>query len=486
MKLKRSAICIAAALMLVSTGCEQLSFGQEPEPIAVEVKTGMPDYSTATGVVDLNAWVGPQMTDEAYKDYADCGYNMLFLGNTSVFTGNATISDEKINQTLDTHFTLAEKYDIRLILSMVSPAQDADYGTPFEYVYKRHAPILEKWRDSEIFYGYSAWDEPFFLKGLKEGDPEKLQYAYDDIAEFYQDDYLYFANKFPGKKYSITMVRDADIGETTKYNARFKTYEEYMEHYCSHTLKYMPYEDRVLHMDAYPLMLKSGTTDLYYIRECAISSLEKMGYKAEEYHAEKWMSMQGYQNIFNTGSVLYQYYTAMAYGYTHFATYTYGEPSWHLAQTLVNANGEKTDVYYYYKGAHEEIKTFENVYREFTDDWQGVLAYAGTQSTQPEKPWRKNSRLLEKYHRIANATSTEDMLIGVMRDKNGYEGFMISNQVEPFYNFKNNVEITFNQADKAIVYQDGAEAKIVPLTNGKLSLTLKSGGGAFVIPVKEA
>lgn len=482
MKLKRFAICFAAVLMFVATGCT----AKDADPVTVEVKTGTPDYSAAEGVLDINAWVGPQMTDEAYKDYADCGYNMLLLGNTSVFTGNMSISDEKINQTLDTHFQLADKYDIRLILSMVAPAQDHPVGTPFEFVYNRHADVLEKWRDSEIFYGYCSWDEPFFLQGLKEGDEAKLQRAYEDIADFYHDDYIYFSNKFPGKKYTITMVRDGCIGETTKYNARFETYEDYMEHYCSRTLQYMPYEDRVLHMDSYPFLLKPGTTDLYYIRECSISSLEKMGYKAEEYHAEKWTSMQAYQHIYNTGSVLYQYYTAMAYGYTHFATYTYGEPSWNLAQTCVDANGEKTDVYYYYKGAHEEVRSFENVYREFTDDWQGVLAYAGTQSTQPDKPWRKNTKLLEKYHRIKEATSTEDMLIGVMRDKEGYEGFLISNQVEPFYNLKNQVEIMFDQADKAIVYQNGKEAEIVPLTNGKLSLTLKTGGGAFVIPVKEA
>ena len=262
---------------------------------------------------------------------------------------------------------------------------------------------------------------------------------------------------------------------------RFETYEDYVRYYCETVLTYLPYGERLLQMDAYPYTLDTNRLNF---RECFISSLETMGYIADEYSADKWTCTQNHEYIYNPASVLYQYYTGMAYGYTHFTTYTYGCPSWYYPQQSINVNNEKTDNYYYYQQAHEEIKSFENVYREFTDNWIGTMAFDGNRETDRTKPYKNARKLMESYPRIESVTNSEDTLIGIMKDKNGYEGFMVTNQVLPDSNIKDNVTIKFKEADKVIVYTNGEPQKIMDTDNGEISLTLKSGGGAFLIPVK--
>ncbi len=483
--MKKPIACILGGLLLFSCGCTGLGTTVENG----DVVFGVPDYTSAKGYVDIDSWIGPSMTDKAYQEYVDCGYNMVHYNNTSVHVegGTDAASFEKLNLELDTHLSLAEKYDIKVILAMNSRNLNATSATPFEWVDQVMNPTLQKWKDKDTFYGYMSYDEPGFAHGLVSETPSRLQKDYDDIADYILDEYLYFSEKYPGKAFETVLLRDTNVGETSmRYmqNENINSYEDYLQHYYDKVMQYMPYDERIYSMDAYTFTNNRGEIKL---RECFISSLEKTGYKAEKYNAEKWTYMMNHANIYNTASVLYQYYTAMAYGYTHFVTYIYNE-AWGHTQFSIDVNGNRTDNYYYYQAAHKEVRTFENVYREFTDNWLGALVYDGTQSTVPElqKPWRTASYLLDGYHRIKKVKATQDTLIGVMKDKNGYEGFMVTNQANPTSNTRNSVEIEFAQADKALVFINGQDGQLMDLTDGVLALTLKSGGGAFVIPVKEA
>lgn len=155
-----------------------------------------------------------------------------------------------------------------------------------------------------------------------------------------------------------------------------------------------------------------------------------------------------------------------------------------MEQASVDASGRKTDNYYYSKAAHEEICSFENAYMSFVDDWLGVLAYDGQENSNVKKPWVNAEKLLKSYPRIQEVSAGRDLLIGVMKDAEGYEGFMLANQALPTANIRNEVSVVFNDADKALVYIDGRDAQLIDLQDGRLDITLKSGGGAFVIPVK--
>lgn len=452
-----------------------------------------PDYSDATGHVVLDSWIGPSMTDEAYAEYAECGYNRVHYNNTSVHVeGGKTEADFKnLNQQLDTHFTLAEKYGIDVILAMNARNTNQTNATSFEWVDEKFHETLQKWKTSDTFYGYMPYDEPSFSVSLTAENPSMYQRDYDDVADYILDEYIYFKHNYPGKKFEVAMLRDANTGETMGYQragskvGEGATYEQYLDYYYDNVMKYMPYEDRVCSMDAYAFGSRSESKEtVYYIRDCWVSSLEKNGYQAEKTNAEKWTYTMNHANITNPESIVYQYYTAMAYGYTNFITYCYRD-NWSLgASSISSQTGEKTNNWYYYKAAHEEIKTFESVYLQFVDDWRGALVYSGSQSTTAKdgKAWNRATHLLSSYDRIKSCTATQDTLIGVMADQNGYEGFMLTNQSTPQYPTQDSVSVTFKNATKALIYTDGNEGKIVDLSNGKLDITLKAGGGAFVIP----
>jgi len=482
MKIKKTFISAVLAVAMAAacfTGCKSENEADK------YVVGGTPDYSSATGVIELDSWRIPGCTEEAFKTYAECGYNMVHLVNENVFTENTAASTVKLNETLDKYFTLAEKYGIKVIMCTAAHSLQQSTATPFQYVYERHKDVLEKWRDSDTFYGYDSFDEPPFVGGLNGGDSadaKKYQISYEEMGDYFRDDYVYFSNLFPNKKFEVVLLRAPNEGDKMSFSSRFDTYEKYLEYYAENVLSYMPLKDRVMMMDAYPYGIKNNGL---WLRECFISSLEAMSFVAEKYGAEKWTCTQNHELITNTASVLYQYYTALAYGYTHFNTYTYGATpvSWGYDQSSIGIDGKKTDNYYYYQAAHEEIKSFENVYREFTDGWQGVIAVDGQESTAFSKPWFKAEKMLGGYYRIKSVSATEDTIIGVMRDKSGYDGFMIVNQTLPSGNVKDKVSITFERAKKAIVYKDGKPAQTVDLENGKLELTLKTGGGAFVIPL---
>lgn len=87
------------------------------------VKVGAPDYSEAVGEILLDSWLAPRASEQAMAEYADCGYNVMHLGNDSIMpptnggVNGETLSasaKQKMNDDLDRYFTLGEKYGVKL------------------------------------------------------------------------------------------------------------------------------------------------------------------------------------------------------------------------------------------------------------------------------------------------------------------------------------------------------------------------------------
>ncbi len=479
---------LALSSVMCFVGCND--GGDSAKLPSADIVKGMPDYSNATGVLDIDCWLAPSMSDSAYKDYADCGYNMLHLGNTSVHVEGENANFELLNESLDTHFSLAEKYGIKVILSMNARNSNQTNATPFAWIQSKLGKTLDKWKDSETFYGYMPYDEPRFTQELAAEYPDKMQRDYEWVSDFLLDEYLWWSQNYPGKAFEVVLLRAPNDGEKLRYghydNSKdpFQNdHDAYIDHYYNNVMKYIPYGERIWAMDAYAY---GKQREEVYQRECYVESLAEFAYRAKKDNAEKWSYMQNHNSITGFPSVLQQYYTAMVFGYDHFVTYTYNNvASWGLEQASVDLNGLKTDNYYYYQKAHQEVRSFENVYKAFTDNWIGALGYRGTEAVNDKTSFRNADRLLDGYYRLDKVTCTQDTLIGVMRDADGYDGFLLSNQVVPTGNVRDTVEIIFNDANKAIVYMDGKAAEIKDLQDGKLTLELKTGGGAFVIPVLE-
>ena len=130
--MKRQAILLLCGVMAFSAGA--CASGADESEIS-QINIGAPDYSGATGKIVLDSWIGPLMSEEAYKEYADCGYDRVHFQNTSVHVegGAGEQSFKTLNEQLDTHFTLAEKNGIDVILAMNARNMNATSATPFEW-----------------------------------------------------------------------------------------------------------------------------------------------------------------------------------------------------------------------------------------------------------------------------------------------------------------------------------------------------------------
>ncbi len=146
-------------------------------------------------------------------------------------------------------------------------------------------PTLQKWKDSDTFYGYMAYDEPTFALALEAANPDRLQRAYADVADYLLDEYIYFSENYPGKAFETVLLHSPEIGGTMAYQkAGLNTFDEYLDYYYEKVMQYMPYEERIYSMDSYAF---GSTGKETYIRDCFFSRLEGMAYKAEERGAEK-------------------------------------------------------------------------------------------------------------------------------------------------------------------------------------------------------
>lgn len=488
MKAKRI-ICLLLALATVASAaaCGETAGGY--------AKVGAPDYSNATGQIDLDCWLSPKASDEAFQTYADCGYNMLHIGNDSVALpvsstvdsrGLSSAQINKVNADVDRYFTLGEKYGIRCILSMNARNMNQTEYTDFSFIDSVLAPTLKKWYNTDTFYGYMPCDEPRLvdLPITSKQNAEGVEKRYSRIIDWIEQDYTYFNSYYPGKKFEIVMLNT--ICGPSAVGQSFKDGYEMFDFFCDNFLSGLTPDQRVMSVDSYPY-----TTDRngeIYNRGNYAQTCEYYAIKSTEMDADRWTYTQAHVNMINPEQVTYQYYTGMAYGFSHFITYCYGGEVWNQTQFLMSDAGEKTALWYYYQRAHQDIKRMEKVYLQFANNWKGAIATTGTQrDAKYVCGFKDNKYLLESYDGIKSFKATQDALIGIMQDENGYDGYMITNQVEAVTNYRNVVEVTFDGADKALVYEGGKEEPYVAtLDGGEFKIDLPTGGGAFVIPYKEA
>ena len=470
--MKKKLICLLLAVATVfAAGCD----------VADKPKiTDVPEYSVVKPL-EIDAWLGPKTSDDALRDYADCGYNVYHLQSGNFSVDNTRKTDGELNAQLDRIFAMSKKYGLKVVLAHTAVNTSATAITPFEYTYSRVGKTLEKWKDDPTFYGFMASDETTLDKPLTPsvGGLKFMQKSYDRSIDFLRDDYLYFSQKFPGKYFETTLL---GIPNGTDKNMPYftdssRSFSEYMDCYYNDFVKYVPMSERVYSFDAYPFSLANGK---YKYEDRFVGSLEGIALRAEKAGAKKGTYMQNHHSIINSESVSYQYFTAMTYGYTHFTTYCYTD-EWGEKQYSTTNGGVKTDNYYYYKAAHEKVRSMEAVYTNFCDRRVGTMGITGR--TQGEKTWSKCTAMSETLPLIKSAAADFDLLIGAFADKDGNYGYMLANQMMPDDKTRNKVEIDFKGVKKVAVWADGNPVQIVEANGGKFTVTLESGGGAFIVPL---
>lgn len=515
--MKRGISLLLAGTLLVGmlAGCNsqkpQVNLDSEPKADTVVAKEGTPVY-TDDAQIEIGAYAGPRinqyrffngaygahpddpkdgwegwLTEEAFKDYMDCGFTYVmpeYDGMYDVKT-EGTIKDSVYSfeeSDLYKYMELAEKMNLPVVigasfLNTASSTSDYRLTDDLKAYLNEMVENLSKYK---MFKGFTLRDEP----NIEHAAGFKAIYNY--MKEL-KPDLFEFTSFLPIHTPEPTRL-------TTNYTGdAVAAYNDYMDAF-SDAVGAFTY-------DSYPLIV-DPTSNTTSIGETWFQNLELVAKHATEHGYDAGITMQscaygpnGGENtiehrrtIDTKADAAYQVYTALAYGMKNIVWFTYwqhwmasdGEVFYGAMINYPEKDGNepiKTDAYYAVQEVNKEIQKFDHVFLKF--DWEGTMALA-KKDTELSLPMSYISDY--KSQRIAKAESTEEAIIGCMKDEEGYDGFMIVNTTDPAENKSNNVTVTFNKATKAIVYVKGEETT-VDLTDGSYTFELEAGEGVFAIPL---
>ena len=198
----------------------------------------------------------------------------------------------------------------------------------------------------------------------------------------------------------------------------------------------------------------------------------------------------------------WQIYAAMGFGsdsIEYFVYYTSNTESGSGQYIgVVDGTGRyPTKAMEYSKNANAEAQAMYKAVSQFT--WQGSATSVGTRNRNGYNPLFDNLAAqyrVKKHSRISSFTSTRDTLINCMKN-DLYDGFLLFNIEDPYYKRTDTVTIGFNNASKVLVYgrtkqsltgmgdleYGSVTARVVDLTDGKLTIDIDCGDALFLIPI---
>lgn len=263
------------------------------------------------------------------------------------------------------------------------------------------------------------------------------------------------------------------------------------EYYVDSFMKDNDFTDYVSY-DHYPLF-GNNETKRTSLEPTFLYAMDIVGRRAKKSGKEMWTYLQsiGYGAVnripVSVGDISFQAYSFMAYGGKMISWFCYWSPVrfdglTYFTEAMIELDGTKTAVYDYVATVNREILSFDDIYLNF--DWQGVMTRIGRENKMGENDNFAyiEDTVLKSHDRISRISCEQDTLIGVFKDEEERDGFMVVNFTDPGKGLKNEVALTFNDAKFAFVVQNG-HSETVRLENGALKLALDVGDGAFVIPL---
>ena len=451
-------MCLSLAVLqavLLFAGCG--GNGEQTKPtedsISYAYPSEIPTFSQENELVMLAFW-SPPNTLEHYQWMVDCGFTAVVIDSKY---GNKPGTD-----TLMETLAICDEVGIKAYVA-------ANRGSSVD--------LSMDYSQFESFAGFYT-DEP-----LSKADLDMIEQNTNTMHEAY-----------PDKNYSYltTLISSAP----TKYNNDFAYWEDYYGYYFEHGGT----EQEAFLFDHYPLC---GNTLKGYISEDWLRITECYAQIAKENGATIWPYIATMS--YSSGSrrkpaeddMRYQSYVNLAYGakgLSYFCYMTPGLPPYDgefklSDYGLINYTDHedistyyKTETWNFTQTVNMELKGLDEALLSFV--WDGVMKVVGTEaSTSAGKNNFSNAKnWIKKHDGIKSVTATEDAIIGVFRDENGYDGFLLVNFSDPLYDCTNTVELQLRGATRAMVYVKGQQ-QIVDLTDGTYQVTLEPGEGQFIIPL---
>ncbi len=416
----------------------------------------------------LGAWCEPVGTHEDMEMYKESGHNVLYLNNQNPYNSSS----------LNHMVKRAKEHDLYYVI-----ANGGNRASPASIRIADNSKINIK--DDPRFLGIMSCDEPLggtsaTVDQVTMNQANGITKNFNTIYHYLADEYLYLKQNYGNKIFDSVLGLGYETNDFG-YGAADSMAEI--------VYPVMTAEDRTVSFDYYCIR------DFQTRSDRLIWRLDKMrriadnagGAKYRIYYYQQEWNRNGSREFNDERGVTYHIYTSMTYGYNMFVAYKYGAYWNEFAIDLdfIQNYYGYTEYWWYEKLALEEIKKYDRVYLAFADDWKGTMFVEGSQNTKtehrPNMGQAKDVEYLTSHDRIASTKSTQDLLIGTFKDKDGRDGFMLANQAEVYDKTGTSVEIKFNNANKALVIVDGKE-ETVDLEDGVFKADINYGGGAFVVP----
>lgn len=406
-----------------------------------------------------------------YQEIADAGFTIAFPGYDVMLDGGAyNLKALEAAHKVGIRQMLGDD-QLRQLLFNAKTRVEAGVVTRKECV-DEVKDVLKKYTESEYasaLCGFMIKDEPgadmFDMLSFAEG-------IFHEAAP----ELMFYVNMFPviADPYQLSGV----AGSTVRYR-------DYLQRWFNKM------QDSYVSYDHYPLY-GSGIDETSFEKSFLYNMDIMQQLIAEEgTDRELWTFLQsisfGARNreLRSKADASMQALSAVAYGVDCIQWFCYTCPPPNDGATqfgndaLLNRNYEKTAAYDYVQAANREVQALMPYLGNF--DWKGVMLSKVYDDVENFGFLEDSPNVITSDKTLTSFKSKEDAFAGVFEDKDGKRGYLAVNFTDPGKNISNTVTMTLSGFGGAIVVKNG-ETSTVRLKSGTLTLDLKAGEGALVIP----
>lgn len=416
-------------------------------------------------------WAPRQMTEEAFKQYKDAGFNIFSFTNHDELPRNSEtqyyIGSKRTMEALE----ICKKVGIDVYIAYGASWFNRD-NEGDEYFDNKPFSTYDLYGDyKDIIKGVHINDEPNKETMTKLADPEL-------IADF--------KKVYPNTKYMINL-----IPETAITSRDYVDYPEMLEHYGNDIMS--KFETPYICVDCYLY----SNWDM--VGKNILNNYNQIANTAKKYNAETTFILQSstgneFWESISEADVRLQAYLAIAFGADNLQYYCYSVPEGMDPQynncMLERDNVTPSQLYYDVKTVNTEIQSFASAILAY--DWQQSIGVSGSvdqtfRVCSIEYDLDLNPVNLEDTKHYVSAKGTQDLVVSRFESKEHGEAYMLVNFAEN--NGKaNSVNVTFKDCGAVAVYggedYSGTPEIITLDENGNFALDLAYGEGVFVVPLK--
>ena len=428
-------------------------------------------------------------TVEKYREYKDCGFNVLFLQFTAPYHGDGWEKSETkkaMERAVAAGIDKIILVDVRIFqLSLIEGGiigegkQFANEAELDDFIRN----CLKDYRHEKGFYGIQLRDEPFhpLLKTIGQ--------LYRSIQRVDSSVFVHCnLNPLHGSlTYSICVPKKSLVD----------TYENYLSTFLEET------GAKHLMMDTYPFF---NSPDKSHIGRHYFAGLECVARVCKKYGVEMHIVMQSfamdirkkhYHRMPNEREMQFQKNVLLSFGVKQYSYFTYWTKQMNRTngemfidgKALMTRNGEKTKTWYHVQKINKELQTLAPLMWDF--DYCSNAFFV-------KIPFCTSPTYLEiirggELSQVTNVdTDKEVVLITELYDKKKKQYMYgavnttdIQRYAKKYKKEKQQTELTFKEEyNVADVYYKG-KWETVALENGKLTVELYCGDGILILPYKE-